>query len=75
MSTIKTKYHTKVGPTMFSPGTIVRQASLEEMKKTWPGIENNNNSNSVGVWFPGRSYPTIISKSQLLICNDDSSNR
>jgi hypothetical protein len=59
-----TKYPIKVGQTLFPKGTEIRQATLEEMQRVWPGITYKE-SDSIGVWFPLMAVPTIVHRSQI----------
>ena len=60
-----TRYAIRVGDTLYPPGTQVRLATIDEMRQEWPGISRNDQSLSVGVWFPGNEHPTIVHTSQV----------
>jgi hypothetical protein len=60
------KYLTKCGDLQFEQGTVVRGATLEEMREIWPKITMNSTSNRVGVWFPTKTHPTIVQRDQLV---------
>lgn len=62
---MKTKHPIKVGARLYPPQTEVRQATLAEMQKIWPGITVKPASAALGVWFPEMTLPTIIHTSQI----------
>lgn len=64
-TTLITKYPIKVGDRLYEPRTEVRQATLEEMQRLWPGITYKDGSEAIGVWFPLMALPTIIHRSQI----------
>ena len=62
---ITLKYPIKIAGQLYSIGSRVRLATVEEMRKIWPGIMPERDSGQVGVWFSGRDLPCIVEKSQL----------
>lgn len=64
---IQTRYRMKIGRRMYDAGCTVRQATIDEMRKVWPGISVNQDSNQIGVWFEGLDVPTIVSKNSLVL--------
>jgi hypothetical protein len=59
---VKTKYPIKTLGKLFPKGTVVKLASIEDMKKEWPGIYSNMHSGQIGVWFDGLDKPIICPK-------------
>jgi hypothetical protein len=62
------RYPIKVEGTVFPAGTVVRKATLEEMRKVWRGIQAKEGSQQVGIWLPGRECPMVVHTNQLKNC-------
>jgi len=63
---MKTRYPMKIAGKLHPAQTEVRQATLEEVQKVWPGMEHKPESKQVAVWFPGTDIPTIVGANQVV---------
>ena len=66
LEAVTTKYAHRVGGLLYPQGTPVRLATLEEVKRVWPGIERKPDSNMIAVWFPDRDTPTLVKKTEII---------
>jgi hypothetical protein len=55
----------KVAGRLYAKGTPVAAATLAEVRKIWPAVMPNPESNQVAVVFPDMPWPTIVEKSQV----------
>ena len=57
---MKLRYPIKVAGTLYYKGDRVRLATLEDVRKIWPAIMPEEDSNQVAVWFSNQTMPTIV---------------
>lgn len=65
MKTVTSKYPIKIGNVLVPKGTKGTLATLEEVKKIFPNIKENQSSNQIAVKFLDLDW-CIIHKSQLI---------
>jgi len=64
MNNVKLKYPMKVAGVLYPKGLVLKQLSLTESRRTWPGLQASQDG-MVAVQFPDLGHPTMVEQKQV----------